>query len=67
MESAINGSCSSVWEFYPKENKVYFSEKIYEITGYNPGSFDNTLEWIKKIIIKNGKNNTELVYIILKT
>ncbi len=52
MESAINGSCSSVWEFYPKENKVYFSEKIYEITGYNPGSFDNTLEWIKKIIHK---------------
>ena len=53
MENAIVDSNSAFWEYYPLENRMYFSEKFYEITGYNINEFDNNMESLKKIIPEN--------------
>lgn len=68
LEFMINESKSIFWEYYPEEKKIYFSEKFYEITGYNKENLKNDIEEVNKIgnandlknlkeVIKEAENN----------
>ena len=61
FELAIIASNDGLWDIDFETNKIYFSDKWLEISGYKKGEIENFSDWFR-LIHKDDKNSVELLF-----
>ncbi|SHJ45893.1 PAS domain S-box-containing protein [Malonomonas rubra DSM 5091] len=50
LEFALRGANSGIWDWFPQENKIYFDDNYYKISGYTPHEFPCAYEeWQNRV------------------
>ena len=55
LDLALDATCTGVWDFYPLENKVYFSPRWFGILGYGPDELEHRYETWRDLLHPNDK------------